>query len=126
MDYLLVDKMGDELETRLACVLVVAAVCLLKLDNDAMNDKLNVFRQLCIDGCKKSSVDGRKQGTCCLRLHDCFGEQAFAAYEVFVEQLHYDVRNVRRVHFVDNSIDGLPEHFPHVLLVFFGVGVGIT
>lgn len=52
MDYLLVNEVGDELETRFACVLVVAAVCLLKLNNDAVYDQLNVFRQLCVDGCK--------------------------------------------------------------------------
>ena len=49
MDYLLVDQMGDKFQTRFALVFVISSIGLLKLYDYAMNHKLDVLRQLCIN-----------------------------------------------------------------------------
>ena len=60
-----------------------------------------------------------------LRFDDGPRQQPPSPVYVFVEQLHHHVLDVCDVDLIDYSIDGLPEQFPHHLLVGLALRTGL-
>ena len=82
-----------------------------------MDDESNHVRQLRVYCSQQGSVDVSKGRTRHLSLHYSSGQKSLPAHQVLSEKLHDDVRYVRDIDFIDNTVDRLPELLPHELLV---------
>ena len=91
MNDLLVHKVCNHLQTRLNNILVVAFKSFLELTEYSMNDKLDIFRQLCVHRRQQSCINMRESRTRILCLHDRFGKQTLATQKILIEELHNDI-----------------------------------
>ena len=78
MNDLLVNQVSYELKARLAGVLVIPSVSLLKLNNDSVDHYLHVLWEFSVDCGKQSGIYRSKKGTRSLGLHDGFCQQTLA------------------------------------------------
>lgn len=121
MDNLLIHEVGKELDGGLAQKFIVPAVRLFELGYHSVYHQADHVRQLGVDCGKQSCIHVGEGRGCHLRFHYCPSQEALATHQVFVKQLHDDVRNVGHVDFVYHSVDRLAKLLPHVLLVSFTV-----
>lgn len=124
MLHLLIDQVRQERRRRQADRLVIPLESFAELHNQALDKQLTNLRQLSIHNSRHGRINRRKRQTRSLRLHNRPAKQTPSANQILAKQLRNNVLDVRRVDFIDETVDTLLQSLPRHALVLLARLVG--